>query len=64
MTLPDQLRDVLPPGAAETWERIAPIVPEPAYLGGGTAIAVHIHHRQSRDLDFFYHENAVDLDAL
>ena len=64
MTLPDQLRDVLPPDAAETWERIAPIVPEAAYLGGGTAIAVHIHHRQSRDLDFFYHENAVDLDAL
>ena len=64
MTLPGRLRDVLSPDAAETWERIAPIVPEAAYLGGGTAIAVHIHHRQSRDLDFFYHENALDLDAL
>jgi hypothetical protein len=64
VTLPDWLRDVLPADAAETWERIAPIVPEAAYLGGGTAIAVHIRHRQSRDLDFFYHENAVDLDAL
>lgn len=64
MTLPDRLRDVLPPDAAETWERIAPIVPEAAYLGGGTAIAVHIRHRRSRDLDFFYHEDAVDLDAL
>ena len=64
MTLPDRLRGVLPPDAAETWERIAPIVPEAAYLGGGTAIAVHIRHRQSRDLDFFYHRGTVDPDAL
>ncbi|MGI8660941.1 MAG: nucleotidyl transferase AbiEii/AbiGii toxin family protein [Thermoleophilaceae bacterium] len=28
----------------------------PLYLGGGTALAVHIAHRVSLDLDFFYHE--------
>jgi hypothetical protein len=33
-------------------------------LGGGTAVAAHLHHRQSRDLDFFFHNNAVDLTAL
>ena len=64
MRLPDRLRDTLPTDTAETWERIAPVVPEVAYLGGGTAIAVHIHHRESRDLDFFFHESRVELDAL
>lgn len=64
MTLPDWLRELLPPDTAETWERIAPIVPEGANLAGGSAIGVHIRHRESRDLDFFYHRDAVDLDAL
>jgi hypothetical protein len=39
-------------------------VPAEAYLGGGTAIAVHLHHRPSRDLDFFYHVDTLDLDQL
>lgn len=64
MTLPDPLRDILPVDTVQTWERIAPIVPKAAYLVGGTAIAVHIRHRPSRDLDFFFHRDAVDLDAL
>lgn len=64
MTLPDWLRGVLPEDTADTWEGIAPIVPETAYLAGGTAIAAHIRHRASRDLDFFFHQNGVDLDAL
>ena len=64
MTLPDWLRAVLLPDTAATWETIAEIVPAPAYLAGGTAISVHLHHRVSRDLDFFYHHDAIDLDAL
>src|SRR4029077_6041728 len=43
---------------------IAPVVPSVAYLGGGTAIAVHLAHRVSRDLDFFFHRNSVNLDEL
>lgn len=62
--LPEWLRETLPADTAATWEAIEPIVPRTAYLAGGTAIAVHIQHRMSRDLDFFFHHNAVDLDAL
>ena len=64
MSLPDRLRAVLPADTAETWEIIAPAVPPHAYLGGGTAVAVHLAHRISRDLDFFFHHDSVDLDDL
>jgi len=64
MSLPDALRDALPGDAAYTWEQIAPVLPPALYLGGGTALAVHLAHRVSRDLDFFYHRAAVDLEAL
>ena len=63
MTLPDDLRTLLGAETASAWSRIAPAVPATAYLGGGTAIAVHLRHRVSRDLDFFFHR-AVDLDRL
>jgi hypothetical protein len=55
---------ILLPDTAFTWETIAPVVPPAAYLGGGTAIAVHLAHRVSRDLDFFFHHDSVDLDEL
>ena len=64
MSLPDWLEALLPGETAATWERVAPLVPAEAYLGGGTAIAVHLRHRPSRDLDFFFHEDTVDLDRL
>ncbi len=64
MTLPAAVRRALPDDAAGTWETIAPLLPAALYLGGGTALAVHIAHRVSRDLDFFYHEGAVDLASL
>lgn len=35
---------------------MAPILPESAYLAGGTAIGVHLQHRISRDLDVFFEE--------
>ncbi len=64
MSVPAWLEALLPGDAAATWEQIAPLVPDKVYLGGGTAVAVHIRHRQSRDLDFFFHSPAVDLDRL
>ncbi len=64
MSLPDWLEALLPGEAAATWKEVAPLVPAEVYLGGGTAIAVHLRHRPSRDLDFFYHTTAVDLDRL
>lgn len=38
-------------------------MPEEAYLVGGTAVAAHVGHRPSRDLDFFL-EHPVDLDRV
>jgi hypothetical protein len=64
VTLPEPIRDVLPADTAMAWELLAPVIPAAAYLAGGTAIAVHLGHRVSHDLDFFYHHNAVDLDRL
>jgi hypothetical protein len=34
------------------------------YLAGGSAIAYHLHHRRSLDLDLFSLEHDADLDAL
>jgi hypothetical protein len=63
MALPEQLVAVLPKDTAQSWEAIAPIVPEGAYLAGGTALAVHLCHRVSRDLDFFFPQ-PIDLDKV
>jgi len=63
MTLPAELRGVVPAETAATWVAISDVVPADAYLGGGTAIAFHLHHRISRDLDFFLRQ-PVDLDRL
>jgi len=52
VALPNELRVLLPASTAETWTRIAPLVPPSAYLAGGTGLTVHLHHRVSRDLDF------------
>ncbi len=63
MSLPAALRAVLPGDTARVWMLLVDVVPEAAYLGGGTAIAVHLHHRVSRDLDFFLRQ-PIDLEAL
>jgi len=34
------------------------------YLAGGTAVAFHLHHRVSRDLDLFASPSAVSLEAV
>jgi Nucleotidyl transferase AbiEii toxin, Type IV TA system len=62
--LPTGLRLALPATTAHTWQTLSSNLPGELYLGGGTAIAVHLHHRQSADLDFFYHQASVDLDEL
>lgn len=49
----DPYLDVLPGGTADTWMRLAPTVPDWMYLAGGTALAIHLRHRVSRDLDLF-----------
>ncbi len=54
---------MLPGDTAQTWRIIAPLMPTSAYLVGGTALTVHLQHRESRDLDFFL-EHVEDLDAL
>jgi hypothetical protein len=64
LALPADLRPILPPGAAEAWEDIAPVLPNSCRLARGTGLAVHLHHRQSRDLDFFYTDGDLALAAL
>jgi predicted nucleotidyltransferase component of viral defense system len=61
--LPDRVRRILPADTAKTWLILAPHLPNMLYLGGGTAVAVHLGHRESRDLDFFFHED-LDLNEL
>lgn len=53
---------VLPDGTSDAWSRVAPVVPQSMYLTGGTALAIHLLHRVSRDLDFFSEEE-FDADA-
>jgi hypothetical protein len=47
---------VLPPPTRVVWEALAGNLPAGAYLVGGTGIAAHLGHRESRDLDFFVAE--------
>jgi len=61
--LPEPVRRVLPEDAEKAWLTLAPHLPKSLYLGGGTAVAVHLGHRESRDLDFFFHRR-VDLARL
>jgi len=61
--LPEWLSAVLPVDTADVWIRVRRVMPPAAYLIGGTAIAAHLRHRLSRDLDFCF-EGDVDLDAL
>jgi hypothetical protein len=63
VALPDELVKALPKDAARSWELIPPVIPKGAYLADGTALAVHLRHRVSRDLDFFF-ARPVDLDEV
>lgn len=63
MTIPKDLRAVLLEETAAAWTKVASVLPPGAYLGGGTAIAAHLEHRTSRDLDFFV-PGTFDVEAL
>jgi len=63
MPLPEWLLPVLPGDTAHAWEVLAEILPDHAYLGGGTAVATHLQHRVSEDLDVFF-ESTPALDDL
>lgn len=51
----------LPPAQRAFWEEELPAVPAGLVLYGGTAIALHLGHRQSHDFDFF---SSDDLDRV
>ena len=61
--LPGHLTRVLPASAQAAWRSLVGNLPNGAYLVGGTAIAAHLGHRVSRDLDFFVAE-PFDPDEL
>lgn len=61
--IPPELVPFLPGTTANTWVKVAPLVPDSAYLAGGTGLTVHLHHRVSRDLDFML-ERDEDLEQL
>lgn len=44
---------ILPPAQREIWPQLAPADPLSFVLYGGTAVALHLGHRQSLDFDFF-----------
>lgn len=61
--LPEHLRRLLPADTVDVWNALGPVVAGRFHLLGGTAIAAHLGHRASRDLDFFATE-AFAPDAL
>lgn len=48
----------------DAWKALRAHLPEALYLAGGSALALRLSRRESHDLDFFYHEGAVDLGEL
>lgn len=47
---------VLDEATRSCWPKVAAACPESGVLMGGTALAIHLRHRRSRDLDVFVHE--------
>jgi hypothetical protein len=54
---------VLPPGQREIWTSLAPASRLNFVLYGGTAVALHLGHRESLDFDFFRSE-PLDKDRI
>jgi hypothetical protein len=55
--------DVLPAAQKEIWTGLAPVAHLNFVLYGGTAIALHLGHRESLDFDFFSSES-LDKDQI
>ncbi len=49
---PPELEQLLPRSTTRAWRTLAQILPDDAYLAGGTGLTIHLGHRVSRDLDF------------
>lgn len=60
---PPGLDRVLHEDTRMAWRQITPYLPPGSYLAGGTAVAIHLRHRESRDLDFFTTEE-LDVEGL
>ena len=54
---------VLPPGQRKLWPNLAPAPRSEFVLYGGTAIALHLGHRESLDFGFFRSE-PLDKDQM
>ena len=52
----DDWSDVLDAPTRACWPIVAAAAPDSGVLMGGTALAMHLRHRRSRDLDVFVHE--------
>lgn len=52
----DHWSDVLDSPTRACWPIVAAVSPPSGVLMGGTALAIHLRHRRSRDLDVFVHE--------
>lgn len=50
---------ILPPAQRQIWPQLAPAASLSFVLYGGTAVALHLGHRQSLDFDFFAAEPLV-----
>jgi hypothetical protein len=55
--------DVLPAAQKEIWSNLAPAAHLNFVLYGGTAIALHLGHRESLDFDFF-RSDSLDKDQI
>ena len=55
--------EILGPATRAAWPTVAEIVPAGTVLMGGTALAMHLRHRRSEDLDLFT-PHAFDPDPL
>ena len=60
----DHWSDVLDAPTRACWPIVAAVSPPSAVLMGGTALAIHLRHRRSRDLDIFVHERFEPEAAL
>jgi Nucleotidyl transferase AbiEii toxin, Type IV TA system len=53
--------DILPPAQRKVWQELTQI-PKSFTLYGGTAVALHLGHRQSVDFDFFCFQDFAPLE--
>jgi predicted nucleotidyltransferase component of viral defense system len=60
----DKYKNLLPTNTINAWRNIIKYIPQNAYLAGGTALALYLRHRVSRDLDFFVAETFDSKELL